>query len=73
MSEAWVRAHGFTLPSNMLLNENMIGQVWRELHSSQRKLSNETLLAESTIAPKTKAFVTASKPGEPMAASAACA
>ena len=52
--------HGFAIPRNMLLNENMIGQMWRELDSSQRALSiyfMETLRIQSSIAPKTKAFV----------------
>ena len=40
----------------------------RELHATQRKLSiflRETLRVQSSIDPKTKAFVKASKPGEP--------
>ena len=68
ISEAWVRAHGLTLPSDMLPNENMIGQMWRELHVSRRQRSiylMETLRVQSSIAPKNKAFVIASKPVEP--------
>ena len=65
ISEAWVRTHGFAISRKMLLNENMIGQMWRELDSSQRTLM-ETLRIQSSIVPKTKAFVVPSKPGESM-------
>ena len=53
----------------MPLNENMFGQMWRECRSSQRKLCIylvETLRIQSSIAPKTKALVIASKPVYPM-------
>ena len=67
--EMLVRTHGFTVPSDMLLNENIIGHMRRELHAARSELSiyiMETLRVHSSIAPKTKAFVKASKPGEPM-------
>ena len=58
-TEHFWHAHGFTFPSTMLLNDNMIGQMWRELHSSPRKLSiylTATLRIQSYIAPKTKTY-----------------
>ena len=61
ISEAWVRARGFALPSDMHLGENIIGQMWRELHSSQRRLNIE----DSVFAPKTKACGIASKLANP--------
>ena len=69
ISEAWVRTHGFAIPSGMLLNENMTGHMWRELHAFQRELCThlmETPRVQSSVAPKTRAFAIASKPKEPM-------
>ena len=69
ISEAWVKTHGFTLPCDLLLKENMIERMWRELRASQRRLSlrlMETPRIQSSIAPKTGVFVLASKFGEPM-------
>ena len=66
--EAWANTH-FTIPSDMLLKENMIGQMWRDFILTQRQLSTclmDTCRVQSSTAPKTKAFVIASKQGEPM-------
>ena len=64
-----MKTHVFTIPSDTLLNENMIGQRWGALHAFQRNLSiylMETLWVESSIAPKTKACAIASKTRKPM-------
>ena len=55
LASLWASKHGYANPSDMLLSDQLLGQLYREIHASPRKLSIylvENLRTQSAIIPR---------------------
>ena len=61
ITDAWKKRHSFTWPNDRLLSEPLIGQIYRELNGTPRKMSiflAEGLRLQSAINTSNKTFAT---------------
>ena len=55
LSDNWQKKHSYITPSDMMLNDRLLDQLYRELHAKPRKLSvyiMQNLRTQSAIAPR---------------------